>query len=263
VKPSARAIERWARIIRDIGLIVGVPTLIIIGVNLYHLEAEALKARSEALEAQNNFLKETQFDRAAALLEGQKKDYEFERERLRKELDKSKQDGSASEEKVKQLQEQLTEISVKIKAFDTSRAFLQSVITEEPASQDWGPPDPSSAFQAVALHNHGFASLNTDGVLRVRSAARYRAQTGIKSPKGLFFTITGGGGSEMIVVYNNQTFALYFTEEGPRGHPIPPIQIFPPHGISEIRESSNGNIIVTGTDNKQVNYDLDGNEIKQ
>jgi hypothetical protein len=188
VKQIARAIERWARIIRDIGLIVGVPSIVTVGIFLYNQEAAALKARSEALEAQNNFLKETQYDRAAALLEGQKKDYEFERERLRKELDKAKQEGSASEEKAKQLQEQLTEISAKIQAFETSRDFLKNAIIEEPASREWGPPDPSSAFQAVLPHNNGFASLNTDGVLRVRTPSfRYTVQTGIKSPKGLCF----------------------------------------------------------------------------
>jgi hypothetical protein len=131
----------------------------------------------------------------------------------------------------------------------------------------WGPPDPSSTFQAVLPHNHGFASLNTDGVLRVRAGAQYTAQTGIKSPKGLFFTPDGNTGSEILVVFNDQTFALYFTRpdlsRGQPGRVIPPIRISPPNGISTISTSLDGNIIVTGTDNKQVVYDLDGNEIKQ
>jgi hypothetical protein len=261
VKLSARAIERLARIIRDIGLIVGVPSIITVGIFLYRLEAEALKARSEALEAQNNFLKETQYDRAAALLEGQKKVYEFDRESLRKELDKAKQDGSASEEKVKQLQEQLTEISAKIKAFETSRDFLQNAITEEPASPGWGPPEPSWPFQAMLLHNHGFASLNTDGVLRVRTnSVRYTVQTGIKPTKGLCYI---GDYSEILVVFNDERFAIYSTQRGPRG-PIPPIQIYPPNGISQLGcNSYEGYIIVTGTDKKEIHYDSSGNEIKQ
>ncbi len=64
-----------------------------------------------------------------------------------------------------------------------------SVVYDNSQESAWGPPDPSSAFQAVAPHGQGFASLNTDGVLRVRmQSARYMVQTQIQSPKGLFFT---------------------------------------------------------------------------
>ena len=88
------------------------------------------------------------------------------------------------------------------------------LVSDNSQESAWGPPDPSSAFQAVAPHNYGFASLNTDGVLRVRAGARYTAQTGIKSPKGVFFTLEGNTGSPMLVVFNNQTFAIYFAERG-------------------------------------------------
>jgi hypothetical protein len=61
----------------------------------------------------------------------------------------------------------------------------------------WGSPDPNSAFQVVLPRNHGFASLNTDGVLRVHtSLAQYTTQTGIESPKGLCYI--GNTGSEML-----------------------------------------------------------------
>ncbi len=44
---------------------------------------------------------------------------------------------------------------------------------------------------------------------------------------------------------------------------MPPIQISPPNGISGIWPNEDGNIVVTGTDKKQILYDLDGKEIKK
>jgi hypothetical protein len=141
------------------------------------------------------------------------------------------------------------------------------LVNDNSQESAWGPPDPSSAFQTALPHNHGFASLNTDGVLRVRTSfARYTAQTGIKSPKGLCFIPEGNTNSELLVVFNNQTFALYFTQlDTARGRRrvIPPIQVSPPNGICQLMcNSYDLYIIVKGADNKEIHYDLDGNEIK-
>ena len=48
-------IRAWAELIRDIGLIIGIPILIGVGVKLYSQQIEILKARNE-------LLKETQYD---------------------------------------------------------------------------------------------------------------------------------------------------------------------------------------------------------
>jgi hypothetical protein len=72
-------IIQWVGLIRDIGLIVGVPTLIVVGAKLYSQQIEALKARNE-------LLRETQYDRAVSLLESQKKVFFLERESLEKQI---------------------------------------------------------------------------------------------------------------------------------------------------------------------------------
>jgi hypothetical protein len=125
--------------------------------------------------------------------------------------------------------------------------------------------DPNAAFQTTALHGLGFASLTTDGVLSVRTrSARYTYPTEIKSPRGLFFSEDGAE----LVVYNNQTFAIFSTvPDTIRGRPhlSPPIQKSPPNGISTISfDPPYGRMLmVVGTDNKQIRYDSDGNEVKE
>jgi chromosome segregation ATPase len=69
----------WVSFIRDVGLILGMPILITVGVKLYSQQIEILKAR-------NDLLKETQYDRAIALLESQKKAFLMEREALDKQI---------------------------------------------------------------------------------------------------------------------------------------------------------------------------------
>ena len=54
-------VTRWATIIRDVGLIIGIPTIIVVGMKMYGLQLDALKH-------QNALLKETQYDRALSAL---------------------------------------------------------------------------------------------------------------------------------------------------------------------------------------------------
>jgi hypothetical protein len=58
-------IEWWVRFLRDIGIILGFPTVLLVGKHLY-------KSHVEALKAQIDFLRETQYDHARELLKGQK-----------------------------------------------------------------------------------------------------------------------------------------------------------------------------------------------
>ena len=65
--------------VRDLGLILGIPVLIGIGVKLYNQQIEILKARNE-------LLKETQYDRAVTLLKSQKEVFLIERSDLENKL---------------------------------------------------------------------------------------------------------------------------------------------------------------------------------
>ncbi len=68
-------IEWWTKFLRDIGIILGFPTIIFIGKYLY-------KSHIEALKAQISFLRETQYDRARDLLKAQKECFQEERDNL-------------------------------------------------------------------------------------------------------------------------------------------------------------------------------------
>lgn len=65
-------IERLAKLLRDIGIILGIPLILIVGSNLYSTQIEVLKA-------QNELLKQTQYDKAQSIVEAQKKLIEHER----------------------------------------------------------------------------------------------------------------------------------------------------------------------------------------
>jgi hypothetical protein len=72
-------VMQWVSFVRDVGLILGVPVLIGIGVKLFNQQIEILKARNE-------LLKETQYDRAVTLLKSQKEVFLVERADLEKKL---------------------------------------------------------------------------------------------------------------------------------------------------------------------------------
>jgi hypothetical protein len=121
-----------------------------------------------------------------------------------------------------------------------------------------------------APHGGPLASVTTEGVVKLQTEIRTPTgdpgyildQSEIKSPNA-YFSRNG----EALFVYNKQKAAIYFPQPDTilgQQRLRPPIRISPPNGISQIWLSEDGKEIgVTGTDNKQVTYDLDGNEIKQ
>jgi hypothetical protein len=122
-----------------------------------------------------------------------------------------------------------------------------------------------------APHGGPFASVSTEGVVKLERAIQTPTgtepgyildQSGIKSANASF-----SQNGEALFVYNKQEAAIYFTQPDTiRGeqHFRPAIRISPPNGILYIWLSEDGKTIgVTGTDNKQVIYDLDGNETKE
>ncbi len=116
--PTLDSIKDVAGLVRDIGVIIGVPTIIVVGMRLYDLQTKALEqqvkaneAQIHALEAQNTVLKETQFDRAAALIKEQKDVYEAERTVLVQQITDLRKSG---DERVAALEEQLNQKTIAI-----------------------------------------------------------------------------------------------------------------------------------------------------
>ena len=83
----------WTGLVRDLGVIVGVPAIITVGVQLYELQGRASEAQLKASEAQlrviesqvkvvnaqNTALRDTQDDKALALITSQKALFDQER----------------------------------------------------------------------------------------------------------------------------------------------------------------------------------------
>ena len=76
---NLKRVERLAKLVRDIGLIIGVPVLIGIGLKLHDQQTTALRAQNDVLVTQNSLLKETSYDRALSIIESQKKLFDEDR----------------------------------------------------------------------------------------------------------------------------------------------------------------------------------------
>ena len=102
-------IMQWASFLRDIGLILGIPSLIGVGMKLYNQQIEILKARNE-------LLKETQYDRAVSLLESQKKAFLMEREALDKRITDLEREKTESVTELAEIKREIADITSELKS---------------------------------------------------------------------------------------------------------------------------------------------------
>ena len=65
-------IQKSAALVRDVGLIVGVPSIIYVCSQLYGLQQQSMQAQIGALNEQIEVVKERQYERAATVLKAQK-----------------------------------------------------------------------------------------------------------------------------------------------------------------------------------------------
>jgi hypothetical protein len=130
----------WVSLVRDVGLALGVPALIAVGVWLHHAQigateaqvkaseaqtklAEAqnsalqsvLEAQVKAVEAQNTALKETQYDRALALINAQRTLFDQERAEAKRQLDQQRAEASK-------------QVFDEIRFYDQSLKFLKEAL---------------------------------------------------------------------------------------------------------------------------------------
>ncbi|MCU1250736.1 MAG: hypothetical protein JWQ49_3765 [Edaphobacter sp.] len=121
-------VRAWAELVRDVGLIIGVPVLITIGVKLYGQQIEVLKSRNE-------LLKETQYDRALDIIKSQRELFELERDSLEKKLRKLESEGSIAladkEREIDVLKARLGTVKETISNLESSASIV------ERAGFDW------------------------------------------------------------------------------------------------------------------------------
>ena len=113
-----KMVTKWATVIRDVGLILGIPTIIVVGLKLYGVEVDALKQ-------QNELLTETQYDLALSLLVSQKDLFEIERQELEQEFKSLQASGESASQEAKILKHQLEKIKQGIANFTKSIYELQ------------------------------------------------------------------------------------------------------------------------------------------
>jgi len=69
-------IKEWTGLIKDIGVILGIPVLIVAGMKIYERQIDALKAENEAVKSQVELLKQTQYDKVWSIVDSQTKIFE-------------------------------------------------------------------------------------------------------------------------------------------------------------------------------------------
>ena len=79
-------LEKWLNIIKNLGIVIGIPFLIVIGQKLYSVQAQAHKAQIALLEAQIEDLQQKQADVLAARLNRMQKEFELVFDQLEAEI---------------------------------------------------------------------------------------------------------------------------------------------------------------------------------
>ena len=79
-------IQRWAALLRDVGVIFGIPSILYIAIQLYGFQLQGMQAQIAALKEQNETLRERQYDRAATIIKSQKELSEVELDMIEKSI---------------------------------------------------------------------------------------------------------------------------------------------------------------------------------
>jgi uncharacterized protein YqgQ len=79
-------IQKTAAVLRDLGVIIGVPGILYLGGQLYGFQQQSMQAQIGALKEQIEMLKERQYDRAASVLKAQREVSEAELDAIQRSI---------------------------------------------------------------------------------------------------------------------------------------------------------------------------------
>jgi hypothetical protein len=96
-----------AALVRDVGVILGLPVILTVGVKLYDLQTKALESQMKAIEAQNEVLKQTQYDRALVVIKSQRELFNDERAALEQKIAILSTSGKDQSEELNKLNQQI------------------------------------------------------------------------------------------------------------------------------------------------------------
>jgi septal ring factor EnvC (AmiA/AmiB activator) len=107
-EPVLSRVSSIAALVRDVGVILGIPVVLTVGIKLYDLQTKALESQMKAVEAQNEVLKQTQYDRALAMIKSQRELFDNERASLEKEVADLSTSGKDRSEEIAKLQQRIS-----------------------------------------------------------------------------------------------------------------------------------------------------------
>ena len=107
-EPVLSRVSSIAALVRDVGVILGIPVVLTVGIKLYDLQTKALESQMKAVEAQNEVLKQTQYDRALAMIRSQRELFDNERASLEKQVADLSTSGKDRSEEIAKLQQRIS-----------------------------------------------------------------------------------------------------------------------------------------------------------
>jgi hypothetical protein len=99
-----------AALVRDVGVIIGLPVILTVGIKLYDLQTKALESQIKAVELQNDVLKQTQYDRALVMIKSQRELFDNERAALEKERAALQKSGKDQTEELNKLTQRIAKL---------------------------------------------------------------------------------------------------------------------------------------------------------
>ncbi|MFC2076017.1 hypothetical protein ACFLT7_02930 [candidate division KSB1 bacterium] len=103
--------------IRDIIFIIGIPTIIYIGIKMYHQQIQTMRT-------QIDFLKETQYDRALKLIKSQRELHDEEVRKLEKGKEKILKSGEEKQNEINKLNEKLKLMEIDAKKLKVQEGVI-------------------------------------------------------------------------------------------------------------------------------------------
>lgn len=117
-----------AALVRDVGVILGIPVVLTVGIRLYDLQTKALEAQMKAIEAQNEVLKQTQYDRALSMIKSQKELFDNERASLERKIGDLSTSGKDQTEEIAKLQSRVAELDLFKRGVDEQASTLSGML---------------------------------------------------------------------------------------------------------------------------------------
>ena len=112
--------------VRDVFVILGIPSLMGIGLQLHHEQLASLKAANEAQAAQIQLLKETQYDKALSQIKAQRELFEAQIASYSNRIQILERSASTSSNEIRKLRQDIDQKQKMIETLKKAKDILQN-----------------------------------------------------------------------------------------------------------------------------------------